>query len=424
MNRSIYLRTQSGFLKSRPVFSRFALWKSGLCFLATALLIVPGPRASAITIAVTNASFESPNMTATTPFYQTFPTAMSIGAWIGNGTGTFQAVVATNHYGVTPSGMDARQFGDASGASGGGMFQDTAPYNNAGDSTLYWQAGQTYTMTVSVFLRSDNAPGTGRTMSLRFFYRTAQGGGVNLLSSRTLTVGTSALSTTAMTDYTVTWAVLPGAPEVGQPIGLWFAAGSSGSGGTGDWCFDNVRLSRVTTPASVWSGAVNGNWDINLTTNWLVSAVPGVYSDGMTVTFDDTATGTTTVNQTTNLIPGLLLINNSTKDYTLAGNGRISGVRLLKQGPGMLTLSSTNAFSNGNSEIQNGTVVFSGTSNRITGELWVGGSVSAAGNLIVTNSTLISSSWLAIGRGNGTSNFLSTATLYNSTVTAPYASLG
>ena len=403
---------------------RPALRKSGFYLLTFALLLLSGLHASALSINLTNASFESPNMTATSPFYQAFPTAFNFGTWIGNGAGTFQAVVATNHYGATPAGMDAKQFGDASGASGGGMFQDAAPYNNLGDPNLYWQAGQAYSMTVGVFLRSDSVPGTGRSMDVRLFYRTAQGAAANILSARTLTVGTSTLSTNAITDYTLTWMVLPGAPEVGKPIGIWFASGTTGSGGTGDWGFDNVRLSSVTTPASTWSGSVNGDWDIGTTTNWLVGATPVVYANGTAVTFNDTATGATTVNQTTNIIPVTLIVSNATKNYTFTGNGSISGVRLLKQGVGSLTVLSTNAFSSGNSEIQNGTAVFNGTSNSITGEFWVGSTTTSAAAMVVSNALMNASSWLAIGRGNGTSNFLSTVTLYNSQVAASYASMG
>jgi len=205
--------------------------------------------ADAASIAVPNASFESPNVTGIAPYYQQFPTAFSIGTWVRYGG--FHAVVEGGRYGANPSGLAGTQFGNMTGGTGGGTFQDAAPYDGSGSPDLYWQAGRTYTLTVGAFLRGDNPPGTGRQMDVRLFYRTAEGAGANALATRTLVVGTDALSTSAVTDYTVTWAVAPGAPEVGKPIGIWFTAVAGGSGATGDWGFDNLRLQMTDLGAVI-----------------------------------------------------------------------------------------------------------------------------------------------------------------------------
>jgi hypothetical protein len=217
-----------------------------ILFEKVAYLTVPFYFAASVhgqtSIGITNASFESPNITGVSPYYATLPTTFKIGTWVGYTT--FSAVVQGGKYGVSPAGLVGTQFGDLSGAANGGFYQDATAYGGAGDPNLVWQAGQTYTLTVGVFGRSDNPPTAGNKMNLNLFYRTASGGTANILSSTTLTWGTSSLSTTALTDYTVTWTVQPGDPEVGQPIGIYFYSGGSSS--TGDWCFDNIRLTKTS----------------------------------------------------------------------------------------------------------------------------------------------------------------------------------
>jgi hypothetical protein len=102
-------------------------------------------------------------------------------------------------------------------------------------------------MTAALFLRGDNPPPASNALDLRFFYRTADQGAANQLANVTITVGTNPLSATSVTDYTVTYTVLPGAPEIGKPIGLWFTAKT---GSSGDWGIDNIRLSAVPEPSS------------------------------------------------------------------------------------------------------------------------------------------------------------------------------
>ena len=92
-----------------------------------------------------------------------------------------------------------------------------------------------------------------------------------------------------------------------------------------------------------WNGVPNGNWDIGATGNWKSSATYNEAAGvGPLVLFDDTASGTTTVNLTTTLKPQGTTVNNTNKDYTFGGSGKLSGAGgLNKQGPGTLTLVQT-----------------------------------------------------------------------------------
>lgn len=62
-----------------------------------------------------------------------------------------------------------------------------------------------------------------------------------------------------------------------------------------------------------WNGVPNGDWDTT-TANWRVSGNSTTYNQNDTVLFDDSASGTTSVNLTTALKPVSLTINNTTKN--------------------------------------------------------------------------------------------------------------
>ena len=90
----------------------------------------------------------------------------------------------------------------------------------------------------------------------------------------------------------------------------------------------------------------------------------------------------------------------------------------------------TNQLSGGNDpgyQIVAGTVVFDGSSggqvNHSQSEFWVGDTNSGAA-IVLTNTTLNVDSWLALGRGNGNYGFVTTGSLYNSTLNCGNLSLG
>jgi hypothetical protein len=119
----------------------------------------------------------------------------------------------------------------------------------------------------------------------------------------------------------------------------------------------------TNAPASVvWSGG-DGNWN-HSSLNW--DSGTKAFADGDFVTFDDTATGPTTINVTESVVPGQsatmpgTTITNSSKDYTFNnGGGLIAGTAsMLKEGSGMLTV---NVDSQNPLTIEGGTVEGSGT---------------------------------------------------------------
>ncbi|HEY5914156.1 MAG TPA: autotransporter-associated beta strand repeat-containing protein [Verrucomicrobiae bacterium] len=115
-----------------------------------------------------------------------------------------------------------------------------------------------------------------------------------------------------------------------------------------------------------WDGTPNGDWDTT-TLNWRFSGNSTFYRQNDAVLFDDTATGTTTVNLTTAMEPLSLTINNATKNYTFTGSGSLSGsFGLLKQGAGTLTIgnSGLNDFGGGVT-IEGGRLQLGGSADRL-----------------------------------------------------------
>lgn len=127
-----------------------------------------------------------------------------------------------------------------------------------------------------------------------------------------------------------------------------------------------VTITSVDFPK--WTGAVDGKWDIDNgtgtgTANWveITSGSTTRYiqnANGVDkVRFDDTATGTTQVQLMAELTPYDVVVENTTKDYTFSGTGRITGLRgLTKSGAGALRIRNT-----GNNDYAGGTVINAGT---------------------------------------------------------------
>ena len=136
---------------------------------------------------------------------------------------------------------------------------------------------------------------------------------------------------------------------------------------TGGYVINNTTNSTIdvilsTNPPKtvIWRGNVSGNWDLS-TANWVDAATlnPSTFGNGDFARFDDSATGATNVNVALIMLPGQsasipgITVSNSALSYTFSGGTIKGGARLLKDGPGTLTI-------NGNFEspvtISNGTV--------------------------------------------------------------------
>jgi fibronectin-binding autotransporter adhesin len=136
---------------------------------------------------------------------------------------------------------------------------------------------------------------------------------------------------------------------------------------TGFTLNDDVANKRVTLTITQtfddtlqWIGDVAGVWDIDNPANqvWRVVGSGQItnYYDGAKVRFDDTATGSTTIDVSTFVSPQSVTVNNVTKTYKFAGFGGISGAAVLdKQGAGKLTVANQNNYS-GATRINGGTL--------------------------------------------------------------------
>lgn len=149
-----------------------------------------------------------------------------------------------------------------------------------------------------------------------------------------------------------------------------------------------VALPAVRGQAALqWTGAINGNWDLGVTANWLAGATPAVFTNGASVILDDSATGATSVNLVANLQPASVVVSNSARSYTISGAGRLSGgASFTKLGTNVLTLACNSNTFTGQFVISDGTVI---TTNLADGGLpsAIGASSPAAANLTLAGGT-------------------------------------
>lgn len=144
---------------------------------------------------------------------------------------------------------------------------------------------------------------------------------------------------------------------------------------------------QVTPPVAgqtlLWDGAVNGDWDTS-TANWQGSLTYNQNDDA--VIFDDTLTGTSTVELTTALTPFSLVVSNVDTNYTFIGPGKLSGsIGLTKEGAGTLTFANdvANDFS-GAIALNAGTLIYDQSV-----DLAVANAISGAGALVKTNTNTL-----------------------------------
>ena len=133
----------------------------------------------------------------------------------------------------------------------------------------------------------------------------------------------------------------------------------SGVTGTITTTGNTISLNVTAVTNTVWTGLVNGVWDINTTANWTNAGTAGTkYIDGSVVQFDDT--GITNIVSGATLTPGAVLVTNTAKNYTLkamiAGTGGLT-----KSGTGSLTNTAANTYT-GPTIINQGAFVVSAAS--------------------------------------------------------------
>jgi autotransporter-associated beta strand protein len=125
----------------------------------------------------------------------------------------------------------------------------------------------------------------------------------------------------------------------------------------------------VLTPTLQWQGPFAGNtWDVGITANWLGDTGDyRTFKNGDNVWFGDFPDPTATVNVSTVVTPGSVVVNNSTTAYEFTGAGSIDGpCKLTKTGAGTLVLSGSNTYTGG-TEVSGGTLLVKNTADSATG---------------------------------------------------------
>ena len=160
-----------------------------------------------------------------------------------------------------------------------------------------------------------------------------------------------------------------------------------------------LNITSVGLPR--WAGEAGGQWDINVTTNWIEQStgLPTYFKDGAPALFNDEALGTTTVNLVASVNPAGVTVNNSTLSYTFGGTGKITGTNgLTKQGTASLTVANANDYT-GATVVSGGTLAVTSLANGGVASP-IGKSTAAAANLILSGGTLAySGPAVAIDRG-------------------------
>ena len=158
-----------------------------------------------------------------------------------------------------------------------------------------------------------------------------------------------------------------------------------------------------------WDGGTDGIWDFAGKQNFLLAdGTKDFFVTGDRVTFNDEAQQTT-VTITEDVKPGNVVFDNTTKDYTLTGDGAIIGIYYItKRGAGNLTINNTNRLTGGVT-IEEGTLTVSALANAQGAEY---GALGSAASLITfkgkgelaTKGTIVTTQRLALGKGGGIIN--------------------
>ena len=211
-----------------------------------------------------------------------------------------------------------------------------------------------------------NLQGNGLMLNFDLANTTGIGGGTNDLlivtnfsvsGSATNTVNISFLNGTPLAGGTYTLIQYTTGPAAGPVTALAAVASRYNYNFFSDG--SSIKVTVTGTPGNlVWKGdGLTNGWDINTTSNWLLSGAASAYLAGDNATFNDSGSNNTPIYLTVPLAPTILSVSNNAKNYTFAGVGKITGGSLLvKNGSGNLTLLTTNDFVGGGSLNGSGTV--------------------------------------------------------------------
>ncbi len=149
----------------------------------------------------------------------------------------------------------------------------------------------------------------------------------------------------------------------------------------------NTSVDLLIEANRKWTGQAGdgGHWNLSSVGNWTPG---GKYFDADSVTFDDTALGTTDIvldNADGDVAPTSITFDNSTLNYTLGGAGALAGdSALTKLGSGTLTLNGSGHTFTGGVNLTSGTLVI-GSSSTGTLTLLAGSGPLGRGTLTLGN---------------------------------------
>lgn len=164
-----------------------------------------------------------------------------------------------------------------------------------------------------------------------------------------------------------------------------------------DGNFLKFTTTSATAGASlVWSGAVDANWDVEATQNWVNGVTPDKFFQGDDVVFNDTGNNTDVV-VTVPVAPASILVDADTKNYSFSGNS-IGGTGILtKRGTSTLTINNTNSFAG--AALEEGTVALGANTGGLgAGTLTMG--AAGLGATLTTTGGFLSNGTLQLAGGN------------------------
>ena len=293
----------------------------------------------------------------------------------GPGTNNFNTITAGSHAGgavkgtggIIKNGTGATTFGATNGYTGStvinaGLLGVRSMCNGGGSYTV--ADGATFQVTmnapsVSLNISSLNVTSTTtNSLSLGMTSSSSVGNptapvihATNLTLNGTiyLTLTGSGLSPGTIPLIQYDGSIAGGGTLVTNSIPTGVTAYLTNNTGLKQW---QLVVSQV--PSLVWTGRTNnvtlGIWDIGGTSNWVnsVDSTPAYFTTGLPVKFDDTGF-TSVVTLVTNVTPFSLTVSNNAKTYTLTNDG-INGFQaspnggLIKDGPGLFILGTTNSY--------------------------------------------------------------------------------
>lgn len=268
----------------------------------------------------------------------TSATTVAAGATLG-GSGTVSGLVTVNHNGLIESG---------NGSGTGTLTIGSLTLGNAPGNLMAFNLTPTASGPEIVVSTPNGLVANGGTQSAA----------INILSLP------SGLGVYTLIDYDGTLGGGFGAFKLGTLPPRIIASLVDNSGAT------SIDLNVTGTDFPIWSGALSGTWTtatLASPKNWVLNSSPGTATDFIAadnVLFDDSASGTTTVDISgANVSPDSILFNNTGKAYTIGGTHGIAGATgLTKTGSGTLVIGTTNSFT-GAVTLSAGTVSIPGLAN-------------------------------------------------------------